>query len=191
MAQYFFGPGAGSIERSLIKRYLHAINYGQTKEGFVGNSCFDLETTDAEARYEAIQTAFPALLRWRKAQAQFAKSSGYVATTGGWTRNVSSVRNFAERQNIVSSTLAQGLAADIFRWCLLELDKLLPQLDSFIVFQNHDEVFIAAPPEQVANVKQLALQVFEQDVATQTSLIPNGVQLNCKVKDGATWADLI
>jgi DNA polymerase I-like protein with 3'-5' exonuclease and polymerase domains len=191
LAQHFFGSGAGPTERSLIKRYLHAINYGQTESGFVGTACVELDIATAEQRYANIQATFPTLWQWRQSEIQAALGARKVITRGGWTRGLASSRSTARNANVICSTLVQGVAADIFRWCLRELDRHLPSADSFVVFVNHDEVFIAVPQAKITRVKYLARRIFERDVALRTSLVPNGIQLKCKVKDGATWADLI
>jgi DNA polymerase-1 len=189
LARSFFGVDADQADRRSMKRFLHALNYGQDMARFVGAQP-ELTIVDATRKHETLCRSFPTLFAWKDEQTKVAQADGLVRTAGGWTRRIDWITNSRKRRNIVCSTLVQGLAADIFRWCLRRLDSRLRKFGAFIVLENHDEVYVATPPEHREAIKLLIRQVFEVEVAERTKLVPQGVTLTCKVKEGDTWADL-
>ena len=78
----------------------------------------------------------------------------------------------------------QGLAADIFKVALINLDQELDEkgLKSRIVLQVHDEVILECPEEEIAEAEMLTVQT----MATAYELV---VPLEVHVSSGQSWAE--
>jgi len=78
----------------------------------------------------------------------------------------------------------QGLAADIFKVALIDLDHQLEAADmaSRIVLQVHDEILVEAPDSEVDNAADLV-------TSTMTSAYQLRVPLLVDLKVASTWAE--
>lgn len=195
-ARGYFGSSYTAARRAEMKRYLHPINYGAGEWGFVSEQVA-MPVADAVNHYQRLHQSLSPLFSWRAHVTALAQQSGFVQTQGGWQRELGSAgatRSHHRRthwlDNMIVSTLVQGLAADILRWCLRELNRSLPALGAQLVFQNHDEIYVAAKKAHVAQVQAAVKDVLEQRVR-HSGLVPPGVRLVANIKNGTTWADLI
>lgn len=195
-ARAYFGASYTPNHRAEMKRYLHPINYGAEEWGFVREQVA-MPVADAVAHYRQLRQVLGPLFGWRGNAVAAARQRGFAQTSGGWQRDPRvAARGRSNRggpnwvENAVVSTLVQGLAADILRWCLRELHRTLPSLDAELVFQNHDEIYVAVEESKVSHVQAELVDVLERRIQT-TGLLPTGVQLVANVKKGTTWADLV
>ena len=188
LAEGFFGvtsdPGERAERRAAMKSNIHPLNYGTEEWGFI-DSQVSLSVDEARRRYEALHNSFEHLFRWRAGVAV----SGHVRTAGGWQRTPPATLK-RSRENKTVSTTVQGLAADILRWCLRELNKTLPSMKAELIFQNHDEIYVAVDEDSVTTVRAELLDVFERRVARNSGLVPTGIKLVARVREGVTWADV-
>lgn len=176
--------------RRLAKTGLFAVVYGQSKEGFV-RSRADLSTTEAEDLYDCVESAFPDVFDYRKSILSDFQRDGQLVTRGGRIiRPVKKTR--PQTQRAAFNGIIQGLAADIQRWVLRELDVTLRAFGAHIVHQAHDEIFVAVPLDgDVFAAKGLLVATMTDGVMRRSGLIHNGVTLYANDRQGATWLDLI
>ena len=87
----------------------------------------------------------------------------------------------AERQAMNAGI--QGLAADIFKVALVELDRALIASGSGarIILQVHDEVVLEVPPAELDDVRALVVDVMSSAFELRVPLAVN-------LADGPTWA---
>ena len=92
------------------------------------------------------------------------------------------IRQAAERQAMNAGI--QGLAADIFKVALVNLDMRLAEkkLESRIVLQVHDEVILECPTEELSEAKSLTIHTMS---AAFDLLVP----LEVNISSGQSWAD--
>ena len=78
----------------------------------------------------------------------------------------------------------QGLAADIFKVALVQLDKRLTveKMASRVVLQVHDEVILEVPPDE----KDQATEVVLDELRNASKL---NVPLEVNLSFGETWAN--
>lgn len=78
----------------------------------------------------------------------------------------------------------QGLAADIFKVALVNIDRELAKHNSgaTVVLQVHDEIIFEVPDDEVAEVIELARKVM-------SSAFEMSVPLVVSIASGKTWAD--
>jgi DNA polymerase-1 len=77
----------------------------------------------------------------------------------------------------------QGLAADIFKVALVELDKGLDEssLEAEVILQVHDEVVLEVPPAELDATRDLVVKVMANAFDLR-------VPLDVNLADGPTWA---
>ena len=78
----------------------------------------------------------------------------------------------------------QGLAADIFKVAIVNLDKALEDegLESAIVLQVHDEIIVEAPEAEVEQASELMTSTMRDAYELRVPL-----EIDLQVAD--TWAD--
>ena len=78
----------------------------------------------------------------------------------------------------------QGLAADIFKVALVNLDMRLAveKLESRIVLQVHDEVILECPSEEISEAQSLTIDTMGEAFDL---LVP----LEVNISSGQSWAD--
>ena len=116
------------------------------------------------------------------------RESGYTETLFGRRRPIPDlnspnyrVRQAAERQAM--NAPIQGLAADIFKIALVEIDRALAALgaQSSLVLQVHDEVILEVHPEESKEIQEMT-------VLTMSEAAQLRVPLEVNVALGPTWA---
>ena len=118
-----------------------------------------------------------------------AKEKGFTETLFGRKRKIPelkssnfSVRSAAERQAMNAGI--QGLAADIFKVALVNLNKRLKDenLVSAIILQVHDEVILECPMDELPQVEELTIDEMQ-------SAFDLKVPLEVLISSGMTWAE--
>jgi len=183
--------GRGSVtrdERNIVKLALLAIVYGQSRERF-WIALPGVPRPSADALYSKLINALPRLFEFREQVYTAIASSGApsVTTRGGWLRALRSARQ-ERRQREGFNAVVQGLAADIFRRVLRELDRALPQHGAHVVHHAFDEVFVEAPTPNATIVASLIVSTM---VSAGQGLLTNVALVVKQPKLGNTWADLI
>ncbi len=116
------------------------------------------------------------------------RETGYTETLFGRRRPIPDlnspnyrVRQAAERQAM--NAPIQGLAADIFKIALVEIDRALAALgaQSSLVLQVHDEVILEVHPEESKEIQEMT-------VLTMSEAAQLRVPLEVNVALGPTWA---
>ena len=120
---------------------------------------------------------------------QKARDKGYTETLFGRRRRIPElasdnfrIRQAAERQAMNAGI--QGLAADIFKVALVNLDMRLVEekLESRIVLQVHDEVILECPLEEISEAQSLTIDTMGEAFDL---LVP----LEVNISSGQSWAD--
>jgi DNA polymerase-1 len=117
------------------------------------------------------------------------RQRGYVATLLGRRRYLPelrsgnpNLRSFAER--MATNAPIQGTAADLVKIAMVRMARELEArgLRSRMLLQVHDELLFEAPPDELAALEALAVEVME-------SALPLAVPLKVDVKVGDDWAE--
>jgi len=185
-----FGVESGDVTlemRSKAKMVSYGLAYGMEAYGLAQR--LGVETGEAVVILEAYFTAFPRVKAFMEEVVAETKERGYTETIFGRRRPIPElnaanfrVRQAAERQAM--NAPIQGLAADIFKVALVELDKALRECEakSILVLQVHDEVILEVPPDEHDEIKELT-------VSTMRNAAQLRVPLEVNVAYGHTWAD--
>jgi DNA polymerase-1 len=113
---------------------------------------------------EAYFAAFPNVKQYMDEAVETAKKRGYTVTLFGRRRFIPElnnpnfrIRQIGERQAM--NAAIQGLAADIFKIALVDIDAKLmaSQSSGRIVLQVHDEVIVEAKKSDVQEVEEIVL----------------------------------
>ena len=117
------------------------------------------------------------------------KETGYTETLFGRRRPIPDlnspnfrVRQAAERQAM--NAPIQGLAADIFKIALVEIDHALTEMkaQSALVLQVHDELILQLHPDEIPEIRELTLTKMSEAAELR-------VPLEVHVALGPTWAE--
>ena len=181
-------PGSVTIEqRSKAKMVSYGLAYGMEAYGL--GQRLGIGTSEAQEILDAYFVAFPAVRAYMERTVDEARERGYTETLFGRRRQIPElsspnfrVRRAGERQAMNAGI--QGLAADIFKVALVELDAALRSqaMSSRIVLQVHDEVLLEVPPDEHDHAAELVRHVMGAAFDLR-------VPLEVNLAFGPNWAD--
>ncbi len=182
-----FGVPEGAVtptQRSRAKMVAYGLAYGMESYGLAQRLA--ISNAEADEILKSFFQAFPGVRRYMDTAIEDARKVGYTRTSFGRRRYFTdlnspnrTLRQAAERQAMNAGI--QGLAADIFKIALVELDRRLEGLDAFIVLQVHDEVVVECASSDVSTV----VTVVEEALSSAAQLsVPLEVEAHC----GQSWA---
>ncbi len=181
-------PDDVSIEqRSKSKMVSYGLAYGMEAYGL--SQRLDIPVSEASEILDAYFEAFPSVRNYMDKTVEETRERGYTETLFGRRRKIPElassnfrVRQAGERQAMNAGI--QGLAADIFKVALVNLDAELRNADaaSRLILQVHDEVILEVTPDE------------RDDMATLTTEVMGAafdlrVPLDVNLAFGPTWAD--
>ena len=174
-------------QRSKAKMVSYGLAYGMESYGLAQR--LGISNKEASVILDAYFAAFPSVRNYMEETIQAARDKGYTETLFGRRRRIPElasdnfrIRQAAERQAMNAGI--QGLAADIFKVALVNLDMRLAEkkLESRIVLQVHDEVILECPSEEISEAKSLTIHTMG---AAFNLLVP----LEVNISSGQSWAD--
>jgi len=179
--------GVTPAMRSKAKMVSFGLAYGM--ESFGLGQRLGIPTEEAAEILAAYFEAFPNVRAYMERTVNEARQRGYTETLMGRRRPIPElqsgnyrIRQAGERQAMNAGI--QGLAADIFKVALVELDRALEAAGhrSRLILQVHDEVILEVPPEEHDAVAELTR-------ATMAGACPLRVPLEVNLTFGSNWAD--
>lgn len=185
-----FGVDEASVtgeQRSKAKMVSYGLAYGMEAYGL--GQRLAIATDEAAAILESYFAAFPNVHEYMDKTVAEAKARGFTETMFGRRRRIPEldspnfrIRQAGERQAMNAGI--QGLAADIFKIALIEIDTNLIRagLESRLVLQVHDEVIVEVPFAEKDTVGTLVLDAMQNAAELNVPLAVNFAW-------GASWAD--
>ncbi len=180
-------PSAVTVEqRSKAKMVSYGLAYGMEAYGL--GQRLNISTEEAAVILDAYFVAFPNVKDYMDRTVIEARERGYTETLFGRRRPIPElmnsnfrVRQAGERQAMNAGI--QGLAADIFKVALVNIDAALVagRHDSRIVLQVHDEVIVEVPEHEHDIVGDLVVRLM-------CDACELDVPLEVNVSWGDTWA---
>ena len=177
-----------SIEqRSKSKMVSYGLAYGMEAYGL--SQRLDIPVSEASEILDAYFEAFPAVQNYMDETVATARERGYTETLFGRRRKIPElaspnfrVRQAGERQAMNAGI--QGLAADIFKVALVNLDEALQVRDtaSRLILQVHDEVILEVPPAEREAMTDLTTTVMADAFDLR-------VPLEVNLAFGPSWAE--
>lgn len=173
-------------QRSKAKMVSYGLAYGMESYGL--GQRLGIPTNEAQVILDAYFEAFPAVRQYMDETVAEARQRGYTETLFGRRRQIPElsssnfrIRQAGERQAMNAGI--QGLAADIFKVALVELDKGLDEsgLEAEVILQVHDEVVLEVPPAELDATRDLVVKVMANAFDLR-------VPLDVNLADGPTWA---
>ena len=173
--------------RSKAKMVSYGLAYGMESYGLAQR--LGVPVKEASEILDAYFVAFPKVKSYMDAAVADARNKGYTETLFGRRRLIPDLqspnysrRSAAERQAMNAGI--QGLAADIFKVALVELDRKLLEggFASKVILQVHDEVVVEVKPDEKEAVGALTID-------TLRGACRLDVPLEVNVSWGASWAD--
>ncbi len=189
-ASQIFGVAQDEVtngQRSKAKMVSYGLAYGMEAYGLAQR--LGISNKEASGILDAYFSAFPSVKSYMEETVQQARDKGYTETLFGRRRRIPEltsdnfrIRQAAERQAMNAGI--QGLAADIFKVALVNLDKRVmeEQLKSRIVLQVHDEVILECPTKELSKVQDITIEIMS---AAFDLLVP----LEVNISSGQSWAD--
>ena len=181
-------PADVTIEqRSKAKMVSYGLAYGMEAYGL--GQRLGIATDEAAVILEAYFTAFPSVKAYMEGTVEEARQRGYTETLFGRRRPIPElsnpnfrIRQAGERQAMNAGI--QGLAADIFKVALVQIDDALVagRRRARLVLQVHDEVLVEVPEDECDEVGPQVIHIMRHAATLD-------VPLEVNVAWGATWAD--
>ncbi|MCB0997295.1 MAG: DNA polymerase I [Acidimicrobiales bacterium] len=181
-------PTAVTIEqRSKAKMVSYGLAYGMEAYGL--GQRLGIPTDEAAEILDAYFAAFPAVKDYMERTVAEARERGYTETLFGRRRQIPElasgnfrIRQAGERQAMNAGI--QGLAADIFKVALVNLDRALERdgYTSRVILQVHDEVLLEVPPTELDQASNLVVDIMGSAFDLRVPLAVN-------LSHGHSWAD--
>ncbi len=169
--------------RSKAKMVSYGLAYGMEAYGL--SRRLGVPIQEAEAMLTAYFEAFPRVRSYMDQTVDLARKRGYTETPFGRRRPIPELasnnyrlRQAGERQAMNAGI--QGLAADLFKVALVQLDGRLAQGPARLVLQVHDEVLVEVPTGAEEEFADLVSQVM---VGAADLSVP----LSVHVAWGSSW----
>ncbi len=174
-------------QRSKAKMVSYGLAYGMEAYGLSQRLAIPVD--EAAVILESYFAAFPSVKKYMDDAVHAARNAGYTETLFGRRRPIEELRsdNFRVRQageRQAMNAAIQGLAADIFKIALVNIDSLLEEggYASRLVLQVHDEVLVEVPDSEREVVGPLVLDAMRDAASLRVPLEVNAAW-------GRTWAD--
>ena len=173
-------------QREQAKAVSYGLAYGMEAYGL--SQRLGVSVSAAKEVMDKYFAGFPSLRAYMDATIKDIRNKGYSRTEFGRIRPfpdlataVGPQRQAAERQAMNAGI--QGLAADIFKFALVRLDRELSAggLDARLILQVHDEVLVEAPPSEKDRVEAIV-----RDALTNAATL--SVPLEVSLAWGENWA---
>jgi DNA polymerase-1 len=173
-------------QRSRAKMVSYGLAYGMEAFGLAQRLSISVE--EATEILDSYFEAFPSVHEYMDRTVEQARERGYTETLFGRRRRIPElsssnyrVRQAGERQAMNAGI--QGLAADIFKVALVNLDRALESssVGALLILQVHDEVVLESPPEHREEISALTIE-------TMSSAFDLAVPLIVDLATGPTWA---
>ena len=174
-------------QREKAKMVSYGLAYGMEAYGLAQR--LGIENREAAKILSDYFAAFPSVKDYMDEAIDLARKRGFTETLFGRKRKLpelkssnSRVRNAAERQAMNAGI--QGLAADIFKVALVNLNRRLKNenLKSSIILQVHDEVILECPTSELKRAELLTIEEMGSAFSLQ-------VPLEVNISSGTTWAE--
>ncbi len=179
-----------TAQRNRAKMVSYGLAYGMEAFGLAQR--LGIPTEEAREILGSYFKAFPAIRRYMDEAVSEARRLGYTTTVLGRRRPLPDLasenrglRQAAERQAM--NAAVQGLAADLFKMALVELDRAFEARQSAtrLVLQVHDEVVVEVAEAGAEAVGELVRTIMAQ-VGPAVGL---KVPLEVSIGWGTSWAD--
>ncbi len=174
-------------QRAKAKMVSYGLAYGMEAYGL--GQRLNIPTEEAAQILDAYFSAFPAVKAYMERTVAEARMRGYTETLFGRRRPIPElsspnfrIRQAGERQAMNAGI--QGLAADIFKVALVQLDRALESggYRSRLILQVHDEVLVEVAEGEHDQVADLVLRTLRGAADLR-------VPLEVNLAFGPTWAD--
>ena len=174
-------------QRSKAKMVSYGLAYGMEAYGL--SQRLGIPVDEAAEILKAYFEAFPAVRKYMDDTVAETRERGYTETLFGRRRKIPElassnfrIRQAGERQAMNAGI--QGLAADIFKVALVNLDAELRELDtkSQLILQVHDEVILEVVPDERDDIAALTTKVMGDAFDLR-------VPLEVNLAFGPSWAE--
>ena len=164
----------------------YGLAYGMEAYGLAQR--LSIPVPEATEILDAYFEAFPNVKAYMERTVNEARQRGYTETLMGRRRPIPElsssnfrIRQAGERQAMNAGI--QGLAADIFKVALVELERALDERDaaSRLILQVHDDVILEVPPEEHDDMAALVRTIMANACELR-------VPLEVNLSFGDSWA---
>jgi DNA polymerase-1 len=174
-----------AAHRAKAKMVSFGLAYGMESYGLAQR--LSIPVSEAQEILDAYFVAFPNVKAYMERTVNEARQRGYTETLFGRRRPIPEllsgnyrIRQAGERQAMNAGI--QGLAADIFKVALVNLDRALEErgAKSRLILQVHDEVILEVPPEERDDMATLVRE-------TMSGACALSVPLEVNLSFGSSW----
>ncbi len=186
-AKLVFGEETPETRRK-AKTINFGITYGVTAKGLADR--LQIPISEAAKLIERFFYFYPGVKKFKDEAINFAKTYGYAETLFGRKKFIPEINSLAYRSKSLAERMAinmpiQGLAADIFKKVMIEIDRLIfsKKLPAFMVLAIHDELIFEVKKDAKEEFKFIIKEIMEKSIDLR-------VDLKVNLKEGTTLAEL-
>ncbi len=165
-----------SEQRKVGKRINFSILYGLTAYGL--SKDLDISHSLAKSYIDKFMAQYPGVVAWMEQVIEKTKEKGYVETYWGRRRYLPGIyeRNrtlYDLARRVAINTVAQGTAAELMKWGMINLDKTLREgaPDARIILQIHDELLLEVAQGHEQEAERVVSAILQNVVSWNVPLV--------------------
>jgi len=163
-----------------LRRKAKAINFGLAygMGAFNMANSLGVEMHEAQHHIDVYFNNFPNIQKFMEEAPKKVMENGYIETLYGRKRYFKDFATAGKREQnsqarmIINSPI-QGLAADIVKLAMIELDKEIAAYDANVLLQVHDELVVEVKNEQADELCKLVVDIMENAYKIDVPLLVN------------------
>jgi DNA polymerase-1 len=197
VASFVFGVKPEEVTKDMRSK-AKTINFGILYGMGVTSLQKNLKTDRKEAQefYSNYFKTFDRLATYLEETKEFAAKNGYTETLFGRRRyfeginsKLPFIRAMAERMAI--NAPIQGTSADILKFAMIEIDKILDKKKIKLLMQVHDELIFECDEDFVDEISPKIKEIMESVLERACPERSRGVPLTANGSSGKNWGALI
>ncbi len=165
---------------SEMRRKAKEINFGLAygMGAFKMSYRLGIDIKEAQHQIDLYFYKFPGIKIYMESAPNFVIEHGYISTLYGRKRNFKEFATASKREQIALTRVIinypmQGLAADIIKLAMIDLDKVISEFDAKVLLQVHDELVVEVKEEQADELTKIIVAAMENSYKLDVPLVVN------------------
>ncbi|MDD4527066.1 MAG: DNA polymerase I [Candidatus Margulisbacteria bacterium] len=157
-----------------------AINFGLAygMGAFNMANSLGMEVHEAQHHIDVYFSNFPNIKKFMDEAPQFVLENGYIKTLYGRKRYFRDFASLGKREQnsqirMIINYPMQGLAADIIKLAMIQLDKEISGFEAKVLLQVHDELIVEVKEAEAEQLKNVIVKTMESSYQLDVQLVVN------------------
>ena len=168
-----------------MRRKAKEINFGLAygMGAFRMSGRLGIDIKEAQQQIDIYFYNFPGIKTFMETAPAFVTENGYISTLYGRKRYFKEFASASKREQLglvrmIINYPMQGLAADIIKLAMIQLDKQIGEFDAKVLLQVHDELVVEVKEQEADALTKLIVEIMENSYKLDVPLTVNASKGN-------------